>query len=409
MALPAPCVLQGPWHLSEKPLSWRSHQLHYTRLAFFSAAAVARLAPFGRFRQLQQRIPVRCRSVVSEFSQASLETRTVKELKKMCKDRKLQVKGKKGDLIHRLLQFTESMDPVDAASAKSAHREEKNEVDELYTQAQRELHSLQVNDLRDLCEERGLSSEGSKVDLVKRLAAHQASSSLEPSVAVERSVPSPEERITKALARDSEQDLRQVVQDIFEVGRPKPGEIVTGVVTSIVEWGAFVELDKDGWLALIHISEISDTFIENIEEYICPGQRVEALVLQSPIDRMDRLSLSIRRLKDLQRYDPEAVATVGALTPLARPNVVREEVFEALQERVAALEAIVIEMGHGQALRDARSDASASTRRSRVAPLTEMLNDLHDNGPPEEPMSVKKEKAAIDQVIESLLSGSSDV
>lgn len=47
----------------------------------------ARLAPFGRFRQLQQRIPVRCRSVVSEFSQASLETRTVKELKKMCKDR----------------------------------------------------------------------------------------------------------------------------------------------------------------------------------------------------------------------------------------------------------------------------------------------------------------------------------
>ena len=47
----------------------------------------ARLAPFGRFRQLRQRIPVRCQSVVSEFSQASLETRTVKELKKMCKDR----------------------------------------------------------------------------------------------------------------------------------------------------------------------------------------------------------------------------------------------------------------------------------------------------------------------------------
>ena len=34
---------------------------------------------------------------------------------------------------------------------------------------------------------------------------------------------------------------------------------------------------------------------------------------------------------------------------------------------------------HREALREARSDASASTRRSRVAPLTEMLSDLDDN------------------------------
>ena len=40
------------------------------------------------------------------------------------------------------------------------HCQEKNEVDELYTQAQRELHSLQVNDLRDLCEERRPAAGG---------------------------------------------------------------------------------------------------------------------------------------------------------------------------------------------------------------------------------------------------------
>ena len=33
-------------------------------------------------------------------------------------------------------------------------------MDELYTQAQRELHSLQVNDLRDLCEERREIADG---------------------------------------------------------------------------------------------------------------------------------------------------------------------------------------------------------------------------------------------------------
>eukprot|EP00434_Breviolum_minutum_P037229 symbB.v1.2.033004.t1/scaffold4040.1/size45707/1 len=350
------------------------------------------------------------------FSQTSLEKLTVVELKKMCKERKLGRSGRKADLVYRLLQFTDSESPAAPADLmeEDVQEDQVDEEDELYTQAQRELHELNCADLRDLCEERGLSSEGLKVDLAKRLAAHQVcQASLEPTVPTTRSDPSPGERITQALATNSGQDLRQVVQDIFEVGRPAPGEIVEGVVTSVVEWGAFVELDKDGWSALIHVSEISDTFVENIEEYICPGQRVQALVIQNPIDRMDRLSLSIKRLKDLKRYDPEAVASVGALTPMARPNVVREEEFEALQQRVAALEAIVIEMGHAQALREARSDASASTRRSRVAPLTEMLSDLDDsNNTPHitsEPVGVQKEKAAIDQVIESLLAGSSDV
>lgn len=150
--------------------------------------------------------------------------------------------------------------------------------------------------------------------------------------------------------------------------------------------------------------QISDVFIENIEEYLCPGQRVEALVLQSTITRMDRISLSIRRLRDLQRYDPEAVAKVGALTPVARPNVVREEEFEALQERVAALEAIVIEMGHAKELRKARLDASTSGRKTRVAPLAEMLEDLKEKPP--ESTAARQEKAAIDRVIESLLEGS---
>lgn len=66
-------------------------------------------------------------------------------------------------------------------------------------------------------------------------------------------------------------DLAGVVQEIFDVNMPKPGEIVTvrcpkgserdiflslqGVVTSLVEWGAFVELDQGQWTGMIHISE----------------------------------------------------------------------------------------------------------------------------------------------------------
>eukprot|EP00913_Durusdinium_trenchii_P001017 g935.t1 len=196
------------------------------------------------------------------------------------------------------MEFSDALDQTQDESRET----------ELYTQAQRELHNLSMTDLRDL----SLSIKGTKVDLVKRLASHQAVKDSE-SAAPQREQRAPktvEDRFVQALRRD----------------------IVSGVVTSIVEWGAFVELDDTGWTGLVHVSEVSDVFIENIEEYLCPGQRVEALVLQSPIVRSDRLSLSIRRLKDLKRYDPEAVAKVGTLTPMARPNVVREEEFEALQE-----------------------------------------------------------------------------
>ena len=53
-------------------------------------------------------------------------------------------------------------------------------------------------------------------------------------------------------------DLAGVVQEIFDLNMPKPGEIVTGVVTSLVEWGAFVELDQGQWTGMIHISEAQD-------------------------------------------------------------------------------------------------------------------------------------------------------
>lgn len=331
------------------------------------------------------------------FREAELLEATVTALKKLCKERKLKVSGKKGDLIRRLMEFSDALDQTQDESRET----------ELYTQAQRELHNLSMTDLRDLCQERSLSIKGTKVDLVKRLASHQAVKDSE-SAAPQREQRAPktvEDRFVQAL-RSEDGDLGKAIQDALDIEMPKPGDIVSGVVTSIVEWGAFVELDDTGWTGLVHVSEVSDVFIENIEEYLCPGQRVEALVLQSPIVRSDRLSLSIRRLKDLKRYDPEAVAKVGTLTPMARPNVVREEEFEALQERVAALEAIVIEMGHGQALREARSDVGASTRRSRVAPLSEMLNDINEEPKIPQSSAVKHEKAAIDKVIESLLEGS---
>ena len=45
------------------------------------------------------------------------------------------------------------------------------------------------------------------------------------------------------------------------------GDIVTGVVTGIENYGIFVSLGEHG-SGLIHISEVSDYFVRNINDYV---------------------------------------------------------------------------------------------------------------------------------------------
>ncbi|MSU70106.1 MAG: 30S ribosomal protein S1 [Opitutaceae bacterium] len=70
------------------------------------------------------------------------------------------------------------------------------------------------------------------------------------------------------------------------------GDVVTGAVTKITSFGAFVEL-KDGIDGLVHISQISEERIEKIKDVLKPGQPVTARVIK--IDRDERrLGLSIK-------------------------------------------------------------------------------------------------------------------
>ncbi|CAE7592466.1 pnp [Symbiodinium sp. CCMP2456] len=354
------------------------------------------------------------------YTEEWLSSMTVKDLKALCKQRCLKVSGKKEELVHRLIQVTAGLQHHSTASDRpgetAAEDTSQNEVG--YTQAQQELNVFSVFDLRGLCEERGLTSTGTKADLVRRLTVQQAQETdreesrkaqMQPLQSARQQLKSPEDKFLQAMKSDT-LDIH-TLEEIFQAEMPKPGEIVTGIVTSLVEWGAFVELERTGWSGLIHISELSDVFVDNIEDYIQPGQRVEALVIERPGDRLDRLSLSIRRLKDLKnmKYDPETLAAVGPLAPTARPGVVREEEFSQLQDRVAALEAIIVEMGHGQALRDARYQSSKSNRKPAVAPLAEMLEGTGTGTETPKSQGLPRERAQIDSILESILAGSQDL
>ncbi|MBC2601959.1 30S ribosomal protein S1 [Puniceicoccus vermicola] len=86
----------------------------------------------------------------------------------------------------------------------------------------------------------------------------------------------------------------------------KMGDVVSGTVIKLTNYGAFVQLehDIDG---LVHISQISEDRIENVKDAVEVGQSVTARVIK--IDRNDRrIGLSIKAAE----YSDEEVAAEAA-------------------------------------------------------------------------------------------------
>jgi S1 RNA binding domain protein len=76
------------------------------------------------------------------------------------------------------------------------------------------------------------------------------------------------------------------------------GTVIEGKVTGITKFGAFVALpeNKSG---MVHISEISTTYVNDIREHLKEGQSV--LVKIIAIDDQGRLNLSIKKAQPPQQ------------------------------------------------------------------------------------------------------------
>lgn len=78
----------------------------------------------------------------------------------------------------------------------------------------------------------------------------------------------------------------------------KPGERFTGVVTRMLEFGAFVRIGKNTE-GLVHISEIANFRVGKVTDYLSVGMKVPVVIKE--IDEKDRINLSIKRA------DPEFI------------------------------------------------------------------------------------------------------
>jgi small subunit ribosomal protein S1 len=75
----------------------------------------------------------------------------------------------------------------------------------------------------------------------------------------------------------------------------EPGDLRTGTVSSVVNFGAFVDLG--GMDGLVHVSELSWQHVSHPSEVVSVGDKVEVKVLEVDQER-ERISLSIRQTKE---------------------------------------------------------------------------------------------------------------
>ena len=74
----------------------------------------------------------------------------------------------------------------------------------------------------------------------------------------------------------------------------KKNEVVEGLVTGIEQYGIFVSLDEY-YSGLIHISEISDDFVRDINNFVNIGETIKVRVIESDDDSF-HVKLSIKNL-----------------------------------------------------------------------------------------------------------------
>jgi small subunit ribosomal protein S1 len=138
------------------------------------------------------------------------------------------------------------------------------------------------------------------------------------------------ERVSLSLKATQEDPWRE-----FE-RKHQMGEIISGSVTKLVPFGAFVRVGE-GIEGLVHISELSDQHVESPEQVVQVGEEVRVKVVDVDVSRR-RISLSTKRVAEEPELLPEpeihAEATQEISAEVApEPSVETREALEDSEAR----------------------------------------------------------------------------
>ena len=97
--------------------------------------------------------------------------------------------------------------------------------------------------------------------------------------------------------------------------QPEVGAVLEGKVSGVTKFGAFVNL-PGGKSGLVHISEIANTFVSDVAQYVSVGQTVKVKVIGI---NGDKINLSIKRAEESEeaprRRAPQQHAEQQSRTP----------------------------------------------------------------------------------------------
>jgi small subunit ribosomal protein S1 len=153
----------------------------------------------------------------------------------------------------------------------------------------------------------------------------------------------------------------------------KAGAIITGQVTKLVPFGAFVRVAQ-GIEGLVHISEISHEHVDTPESVLSVGDEVQVKVIDVEVNRR-RVSLSMRQVSSPPAREPEIKAEPEA----------RREPAPEMVSTIQIPDDILAAVAEADAARDSEPAAPAPTPQ-----------------PPAEPGAVADEATAEAAVVEAI-------
>jgi small subunit ribosomal protein S1 len=134
----------------------------------------------------------------------------------------------------------------------------------------------------------------------------------------------------RAVLEEERKEMRQAILD-----RLSPGDVVTGTISNIVDFGAFVDLE--GIDGLIHISELSWSHVNHPSELLEIGQEVSVKVLDIDRERQ-RISLGLKQTQS----DPwQQVIDTYDQGDVIEGRVTKVVTFGAFVEVVPGVEGLV--------------------------------------------------------------------
>ena len=98
--------------------------------------------------------------------------------------------------------------------------------------------------------------------------------------------------------------------------QPEVGAVLEGKVSGVTKFGAFVNL-PGGKSGLVHISEIANTFVSDVAQFVSVGQTVKVKVIGI---NGDKINLSIKRAEETQDAPRKRASSQPRLDRSSPPN-----------------------------------------------------------------------------------------